>query len=472
MRKLRKVVLILFLFLFSGLTLFFQGSRKLSDKSPISSSQIDDDNDYMFIWDEFKNASADIKGDDSLVFGPSLGNYHNYTEIKYKINNLEINFPEMIEVFSIGTTYLGHDIYAVRITNEEINTKKKEILIVAQHHAREQITVENALYFIDKIINDTINQDENIINLLNEKEIFVIPSLNIDGSLLISSFPWQRKTVSGLNLNGGELIDKLSLTIPEIEPKDIDGDGYISVFYSDNDNKYAINSGYEGEDLNDNEIIGEDVFGGTDPNRNYDHDFGNPSYSTSLPESQIYHGEKPFSEKCTKNLKNFIEDHSFETVVSLHSGIQAIYYPQVYEFNQKYKEEFDVKNYENITSSLANILGFSSSIILFEAGMFSPWMYWENRDNRIAICLETYGNNSALKITHDLSTGLYEQWGIWDFFNPPANKVIENSELIFKGLLHLAEHTNPELKKIPGYEPFHFIMFFVGSIYIISKKKK
>jgi len=471
-RKSNKILFILLLFLFSGFTLFFQDSRKLNDKSPINSSLIDDDNDYIFIWDEFNNAPSDIEGDDSLAFGPSLSNFHNYTEIILKINNLESNFPEFIDVFSIGTTYLGHDIYAVRITNEEINTEKKEILIVAQHHAREQITVENALYFIDKIINDTVNQDENIINLLNEKEIFVIPSLNIDGSLLISSFPWQRKNVNGLNLNGEENIDKLSLTIPEIEPRDIDGDGYISAFFSENDDKNAVNSGFEGIDLNDNGAIGEDVLGGTDPNRNYDHDFGNPYFSSSLPESQIYHGEKPFSEKCTKNLKNFIEDHSFETVVSLHSGIQGIYYPQVDRINQNYKEEFDVKNYENVTSSLEDILGFSSSMINFEAGMFSPWMYWENRDNRIAICLETYGNKSAIKMTYDLSIGLYEQWGIWDFFNPTANKVIENSELIFKGLLYLAEYTNPELEKIPGYEPFHFMLFFIGSIYIISKKKK
>ncbi|MHA1510344.1 MAG: M14 family zinc carboxypeptidase, partial [Promethearchaeota archaeon] len=360
----------------------------------------------------------------------------------------------------------------LRITNEEISTKKKEILIVAQHHAREQITVENALYFIDKIINDTVNQDENIINLLNEKEIFVIPSLNIDGSLLISSFPWQRKNVNGLNLNGEENIDKLSLTIPEIEPRDIDGDGYISAHYSTESGNVWNFTGYEGIDLNGNGRIGEDVSGGVDPNRNYDYDFANPKLSSSNPELQIYTGEYPFSEKCTESLKNFVEDHSFETVVSLHSGIQAIYYPQVSHYKENYKEEFDVKNYENVSSSLRNILSFTSEEMWDGGGLFSPWMYWENKENRIAICLETYGNKSAFKEEYNSSAGLYKTWGIWDFFNPPANKVIENSELIFKGLLFLAEYLNPELKKIPGYDPFYFIVFFVGSIYIIIKNKK
>ena len=470
MRKLNKIFVILLLFLFSGFIQNFQESNNHVVKAPKKSFLVD--NDYVFIWDEFYNASSDIKGDDSLAFGPSLSNFHNYTEIILKLNSLESNFPEFIDVFSIGTTYLGHEIYALRITNEEINTKKKEILIVAQHHAREQITVENALYFIDKIINDTINQDENIINLLNDKEIYVIPSLNIDGSLLISSFPYQRKNVNGLNLSGGEMFDKLSLTIPEIEPKDIDGDGYISSFYREESVNVWNFTGYEGIDLNGNGRIGEDVSGGVDPNRNYDYDFANPDIASLNPESQGYCGEYPFSEKCTKNLKIFVKDHSFETVVSLHSGIQAIYYPQVNYYKENYKEEFDVQNYENVTSSLRNILWNYPSGHVPEGGLFSPWMYWENKDNRIAVCFETYGNNSAFKEEYNSSTGLYRRWGIWDLFNPPANKVIENSELIFKGLLFLAKYLNPELKKITGYDPFYFLMFFMGSIYIIIKNSK
>jgi len=173
MKKFQKTMFILSLFLLSNSNLFFQDRNNFIDKNIIKSSQ-DDDIDYIFIWDEFKNSSNYIEGDDSLVFGASLSNYHNYTEIITKLNDLERNFPEYIDVFSIGTTYLGHEIYAVRITNEQIITDKDEFLIIAQHHAREQITVENALFFVDKIINDTINQDDNVINLLNNKEIYVI----------------------------------------------------------------------------------------------------------------------------------------------------------------------------------------------------------------------------------------------------------------------------------------------------------
>ena len=82
MKKFQKTLLILSLFLLSNSNLFFQDRNNFIDKNIIKSSQ--DDDDYIFIWDEFNNASGDIKGDDSLAFGPSLSNFHNYTEIILK----------------------------------------------------------------------------------------------------------------------------------------------------------------------------------------------------------------------------------------------------------------------------------------------------------------------------------------------------------------------------------------------------
>jgi len=111
-------------------------------------------------------------------------------------------------------------------------------------------------------------------------------------------------------------------------------------------------------------------------------------------------------------------------------------------------------------------------ILLVKMKIFSPWMYWENKDNRIAICLETYGNKSVLTTEFNESTGLHEQWGVWDFFNPAENNVIENSELIYDGLLFLTEYDNPNVKKISSYDPFYFILFFLGAIYVIKINKK
>ena len=138
--------------------------------------------EYPYIWEEYEDAPGDQSGDDSVVFGPSFGPYHNYSELVNKLEKLNTTFPEIIHVFSIGKTYFGREIYCIRITNESITLPKTEVLIVSQHHAQEQINVEEALYFIEKVVADFYSSSATIQTLLNTKAIYVIPSLNIDGA--------------------------------------------------------------------------------------------------------------------------------------------------------------------------------------------------------------------------------------------------------------------------------------------------
>ncbi|MHA1744721.1 MAG: M14 family zinc carboxypeptidase [Promethearchaeota archaeon] len=424
--------------------------------------------DYIFIWETYKNVSGDLPGDDILIYGQSLGPFHNYTEQILKYESLEANFPEFVEVFSIGTTFLGNEIYCVKLTDESITTEKDEILIVAQHHAREQITVENSLYFIDKTIDNLINQDAGTLTLLQTREIYIIPSLNIDGSLLISIMPWNRKTVRGLNLTGGERIlsDLTSFVLPEIEPRDMDGDGYIRAYYDSAAESTWSYSTYEGVDVNNNSIIGEDVMGGTDPNRNYDYGFGNPTFSSNENGSQIYHGGEPFSENCTRALRDFIDDHAFKTAVSLHSGIQMIYYPYVDYNNAKW--ESDVETSSTVRTTLQEILGFPAAP-MGSSGLFAPWNYFTQPDNRVTICLETYGNSSALVSEYNETLGLSQEQGVWDFFNPAANRVMENSVNIFSGLYYLSALDLSEAG-IHGYS-LPFFLLIIGLVVIIVKRR-
>ncbi|WP_457919600.1 M14 family zinc carboxypeptidase [Candidatus Lokiarchaeum ossiferum] len=392
--------------------------------------------DYEYIWDEFSDAPGDIAGDDILQFGPSFGKFHNYTEIIEKLTDLESSFPNYCEVFTIGKTHLNHEIYGIKLTDKMSVNSKEEILIVAQHHAREQITVENALYFMDRLIFDAQQQDFDALHTLSSREIYIIPSLNIDGAMLISINPWQRKTTSGMNL------PKDVYEFSNLELTDLNNNGYIEAYYTKTDQIEGSITGYEGIDMNNDSIVGDIVMKGTDPNRNYNYGFGDLSFSSKDQNSFIYSGEYAFSEDCTKNLKNFISKHSFKTAVSLHSGIQAIYYP--YIKNQKGKEKFDLSNYFNVTRSLEIKLGFHSGAMRNPAGLFAPWMYWKHSENRLAYCLETYGNESAYRSSFNESTGIYSDTGIWDFFNPAADKVIDNSALIYRGLFFLANYDNPE----------------------------
>ena len=95
--------------------------------------------DYTFIWEEYEDAPSDQQGDDSVVFGPSFGPYHNYSELVNKLKNLNTTYPEIIQVFTIGKTYFGREIYCVRITNEMHGRLTKTEMVLRMNMKRKTL---------------------------------------------------------------------------------------------------------------------------------------------------------------------------------------------------------------------------------------------------------------------------------------------------------------------------------------------
>jgi len=363
--------------------------------------------EYSWIWDEFSNAPSDIPGEDFVYWGESLGPYHNYTEVTNKLIILNNSFPELVEVFSIGKTWENRTIWAVRLTDETVTSAKTEYYIVAAHHAREVITVENALYFIDWIIFNTI-YDSIFDYLLQSTEIYIIPMLNPDGISILHWYPEQRKNLAPIDDDlDGSLDDEkervyfwnTETNSSDIEEKDIDGSGYI----------------------------GEDRPGGVDLNRNYGAFWGDQGASP-FRRDDTYHGSYPFSEPETRALRNFMYNHSFNFAVSLHSGVEAIIAP--WGINGSLPEK-DEKEFNALLLELEEILNFplwNDTIYGYiTSGEWGDYSYLYH--NIKSFTIETFGTNS------------YSYWT--DYFNPDADEVISNCELIFPSLLFLAE--NPQL---------------------------
>lgn len=428
---------------------------------------------YQYIWDEYYQALGDLPGDDILAYGTSFGPFHNYTEIVAKIHAMNQTFPDIIDIFSIGRTYGNHDIWCVKLTDESQTTSiKSQILVVAQHHAREQITVENSLHFMDHILAETQAENTEIMSLLQSKEIFVIPSLNIDGASILHRFPWQRKTLRPIDEDGDGIEDEFNQSAVIIEAQDMNGDGFVEAVKS-NDANFGFLS-FEGIDSDGDGRIGEDNPGGVDPNRNYDYDFDNRYFSSRNASSQIFHGMEPFSENCTRILRDFVLSHEFVASVSLHSGIHQIYYPDITEENYKGSDgiEFEQEHQEvqNIITELAEITQFGYEPMYLPAGMFTPWIYFTQEEIKIAICLETFGNATKYNITQQTDTS-YHVTGIWDSFNPPADQVIANSEVITAGLLYVVtleyqteNVETPDDHQISGYS----LLWILGTISVVG----
>ncbi len=368
---------------------------------------------YKWLWEELANSPGPIPGEDVVFWQESLGPYHNYTELTHKLNLLESNFPDFVDMFSIGKTWHGNDIWCVRLTNESITSAKTEYYVVAEHHARELISVENALYFIDRIIYDS--NFGHYENLLSSTEIYVIPMLNPDGLSIIHWFPEQRKNLRPIDDDEDGL-------------EDTNFDGFLDdelerIYQWD----YLTNNSEVIQlDLDGDSFEAEDLPGGVDLNRNYAA-FWNETGSELDKHSPLYIGDAPFSENETRLLKEFMIQHSFNFAVSLHSGVEAIITPWGYNGTLPLKDE---NEYNALLAQLEVLL---------------PYPLW----NESAGYLANGVWDDYCYSYHDIMSFTYETYGgtwlgsYFDFYNPPGTGILANCEEVFPGLEFLAY--NPHL---------------------------
>ncbi|MFI7577355.1 M14 family metallopeptidase [Micromonospora sp. NPDC049497] len=118
----------------------------------------------------------------TLAFPPADSNYHDYAELTAVVNKVVADHPTIARKISIGTSYEGRDLMAVKISdNVATDEAEPEILFNAQQHAREHLTVEMAIYLLN-LFTDNYGTDSRITNLVNGRELWIVPTVNPDGS--------------------------------------------------------------------------------------------------------------------------------------------------------------------------------------------------------------------------------------------------------------------------------------------------
>lgn len=108
------------------------------------------------------------------------GIYHDYQATTQMLKDFNRDYPDLVDIFSIGKSVLNRDIWCIRITNEKNNAKKYSCVIDGCIHGNEWEAGEICLYFSEYLL---INYDENktITDIINKSEIYIIPLLNPDG---------------------------------------------------------------------------------------------------------------------------------------------------------------------------------------------------------------------------------------------------------------------------------------------------
>jgi len=224
-------------------------------------------------------AAADFPPKDSL--------YHNYDEMVADIQAVEAAHPDIVHVFSIGKSFQGRDIWAAKISdNVAIDEAEPELLIDALHHAREHLTVEQALYLLH-LLADNYGTDTAITNIVNTREIWIIFAVNPDG-----------------------FVYDLTCTGSSHPP-------YCA--WRKNRQPNAGTSAV-----------------GTDLNRNYDYRWGCCGGSFSSPSSLTYRGPHPNSAPEVRALEAFVRSRVVNGIqqikahITLHTNGQLVLWPYGY----------------------------------------------------------------------------------------------------------------------------------------------
>ncbi len=117
----------------------------------------------------------------TLAFPPADSNYHDYAEMAAEIQQAASDHPAIFSLFSLGVSYEGRTIWAGKISdNVGMDEDEPEVLFTHHQHAREHLTVEQALYTL-AILTDEYGATQQITDLVNSREIWMVFDMNPDG---------------------------------------------------------------------------------------------------------------------------------------------------------------------------------------------------------------------------------------------------------------------------------------------------
>jgi len=253
--------------------------------------------------------------------------YHNYAELTQKIQELVTKYPTLIKLSSAGKSTEGRDIWALRISGNLAQADTlPAIIYMGGHHAREHLSVELPLYYAEYFLSEYTNGNPRIINLLNGRDIHIIPAVNPDGleyDVASGSYKLWRKNRS-----------------------------------RNSDGSYGV-----------------------DLNRNYGYQWGTGG-SSNNPNSDTYKGPQPFSEPETVAIKNYVEAHqNISTLLSFHTFSELILYPWGHT-NSSIADARDQQVHQKMAEKMADWNHYTpeqSSALYIASGDTTDWSYGEHK---------------------------------------------------------------------------------------------
>ncbi len=208
------------------------------------------------------------------------GSYRTFPQMASDLQAMAASYPAIARLDTVGWSYEGRPLLALKISdNVASDEDEPELLFMGLHHAREWPSLEIACFIADTLTAG-YEQDSHIAEVVNTREIWVLPCVNPDGY----------------------------------------------VYSHDLGNDWRKNRHYFSQ------------FGtyGVDLNRNYDGSCdGDPegawgvtttSGTTHYPGEEVYCGPAPFSEVETQAVRDLILSRDFIIETSYHTYAEVVIY--------------------------------------------------------------------------------------------------------------------------------------------------
>jgi hypothetical protein len=237
-----------------------------------------------FTLNQLPSPSAARAATDAVIndFPPADSNYHNYAEMVTDLNNIAAAHPTIVQKISLGKSFENRDIWALKISdNVATDENEPEVVYNAHQHAREHLTVEMALY-LAHLYADNYGSDSRITNIVNSRELWILPDVNPDGG------------------------------------------------------EYDIATGsYRSWRKNRQPNSGSSAVG-TDLNRNWGYNWGCCGGSSGTPSSETYRGPSAFSAPETQVFRNFVQSRvvggvqQIKTNIDFHTYSELVLWPYGY----------------------------------------------------------------------------------------------------------------------------------------------
>ena len=213
------------------------------------------------------------------------GQYHTLAEIEQILSDIASNYPDITDLYSIGTTYQGRDIWCLEITdNPGVDEGEPGVFFMGLHHAREWPTVEICLNIADKLTSQ-YGIDPDITDVVDNRRLWLVTVVNPDGYYYChdEGHDWRK------NRHYFTEFDTWGVDL--------------------NRNYYGSNNG--------------DIFGAWGSLVGY-------SSIAHNPDSAVYCGPSPFSELETQAIRDIFLENDISASITWHTSGELVMWPWGY----------------------------------------------------------------------------------------------------------------------------------------------